>query len=102
MCRLTIIFYHFNFIHNGRRISYSFSQKLFSSKFSSNIFYCLCTTESTNNEVGLQVLTTLVTAFPLEYTQNVKLAEIVNIIIKIIIVIILLLSLLILFFLLSL
>ena len=40
--------------------------------FSSNIFYCLCTTESTNNGVGLQVLTTLVTALPLKHIQNVQ------------------------------
>ena len=34
--------------------------------------YCLCTTESTNNGVGLQVLTTLVTALPLKHIQNVQ------------------------------
>ena len=42
------------------------------SEFSSNIFYCLCTTESTNNGVWLQVLTTLVTALPLKHIQNVQ------------------------------
>ena len=46
--------------------------KFNSIQFNSNIFYCLCTTESTNNGVGLQVLTTLVTALPLKHIQNVQ------------------------------
>ena len=43
--------------------------------FSSNIFYCLCTTESTNNGVGLQVLATLVTALPLSFSFSLCLAS---------------------------
>ena len=41
-------------------------------QFNSNIFYCFCTIESTNNGVRLQVLTTLVTALPLKHIQNVQ------------------------------